>query len=214
MAPVEQVRFPGLRKSRWFTELSPRVQSAIDAHVRLIRVRQDTAVYRQGDEPDGLYMALEGVIQLTSYAARGTGHLQLLAKCGDWFGEASAIDAEPRQQDAISRDEGLVLHFAQADIERIGADHPDLWRAIGRLSTYTQRMAFDYFETIVGLDAMGRIVTMLKALDAHTPGGTLRLSHEQIANSTGVSRQTATKILGRLERDGVIALGYRSIRIL
>lgn len=202
-----------LADSSWFASLGPDLGARLCAAARTRRLTDGDAVYRQGDPPDGLYGVLDGTVRLTSYSEQGTGHILLLARRGDWFGEVSTLDAGSRQQDAVSDGEVSLLHVPMSEVERVALAEPQLWRAIGRLGSLHQRAALDFMKAMGAMPAEGRVLALLRALGDRRPGGRLGVTHEEIAANVGLSRQTVTTVLQRLRRRGVIELGYRSVTL-
>ncbi|MDJ0276435.1 Crp/Fnr family transcriptional regulator [Sphingomonas sp. 2R-10] len=171
------------------------------------------AVYRQGDPPDGLYAVVEGQVRLTGYSPQGIGFLLLLAGPGEWFGEASSLDDGPRQQDAVSHGNSVVLHISHGDLAKIGAETPGLWRAIGRMASLHQRAALASIRNLLSMPAAGRVALLLQALDGRRPGVPLSIAQDELAANVGLSRQTVNAVLQDLRRRGLIELGYGSVRV-
>jgi len=203
----------GLDKG-WLSTLAPQLRSELVRAGVLRHLRAGTAIYRQGDVSDGLYSVHRGRLRLISYSANGGGHLQLVAKPGDWFGEVSTLDGGSRQQDAISDMASVLLHVPLARIEEIGAVYPAPWRSIGRLASEHQRQAIAYIEMLVASGPRARVAGLLLMLCGNDFDHPVQISHEQIAANIGVSRQTANSVLREFERQGLLVLGYREIHIL
>lgn len=202
-----------LADNSWFNSLNPNLGERLWAGARTRWLTNGNAIYRQGDPPDGLYAVLDGTVRLTSYSEQGIGHVLMLARRGDWFGEVSTLDAGTRQQDAVGVGEVSLLHVPMIEVERIGVADPELWRAIGRLATLHQRTALDFMKAMGAISAEGRVLALLRAL-SH-PGSDRRLcvTHEEIAANVGMSRQTVTTVLQRLRRLGLVELGYKSVTL-
>ena len=203
----------GLSNSVWYNELGEELRAAVRSAARVQTLRDGQAVYRQGDAANGLYGVVEGQVRLTSYSEAGAGHLLLLARPGDWFGEISTLDEKPRQQDAVSQGQSVLLHLGEADVDRLAGEDPSFWRAIGRLACLHQRAALGYLRALVSMPAEGRVIALLVVLNDREGGGPLNVTHEEIAASVGLSRQTVNAILGRLQRRDLIELGYRGILV-
>lgn len=203
-----------LATSLWFRDVPDSSRSALGGLARMRRFNANEPVYRQGDSCDGLYAVLRGQVKLTSYSEEGARFLMLIARPGDWFGETSVLDDNPRQQDAVSDRQSLVCHFPDTDLKRAAKHHPDLWRAIGRLSAAHQRAALLYILNLVSLSPSGRVAATLLSLHDKLRTHQIRATQDEISATVGLSRQTVSAILGRMQADGLIRLGYGSIAIL
>lgn len=202
-----------LAECAWFTGLGPGLGATLLAGGRMRRLRGGDAVYRQGDPPDGLYAVLDGRVRLTFFTDHGTGQLLLIARPGDWFGEVSTLDLGPRQQHATCDEDATLFNLPMPLLERAGSEHPVLWRAIGRIASEHQRAAIAYLQSLASRAPAGRVAALLTALGGPSPGGPLHVTHEDIAASTGLSRQTVNSVLRRWERRSLVELGYRYVRI-
>lgn len=200
--------------AKWDQRLEAAVRAQLHKLARPIDLPAQSIIYRQGDAPNGLYMVVDGLVRLTSYTVRGSEYLQLLVKGNEWFGEVSTIDQLPRQQEAICIGDCRLWHISMADVERIGQEHPAFWRALGGLATEHQRRALAYFAALLAENSRGRVLLMLRAFRPMSSDIPLPITHEQIAASLGLSRQTISHILTGLQREGLIKLGYRSIQLL
>jgi CRP/FNR family transcriptional regulator, cyclic AMP receptor protein len=201
-----------LTESAWVQGLSASLREALFAAGKVVRIGDGRAVYRQGDAPDGLYAVLKGQVRLNSYSESGASQLMLVARPVDWFGEVSTLDGGPRPQDAIGEGECAVFHVSHAQVEQLGAREPNLWRAVGRLACGHQRKALGYIQMLVSVPPAGRVAAFLVSMSDRA-GGTLSVTQEEIAAGVGLSRQTVSGVLARMERGGLVRLGYRRIDI-
>jgi CRP-like cAMP-binding protein len=67
-------------------------------------------------------------------------------------------------------------------------------------------------------NASARIAKLLMDLalrhgDEPTAGAALKLTHQEIANITGVQRQTVTRLLGEFTTRGLLSARYGTIRV-
>lgn len=198
----------------WFRDIPDSARLAVSGLARLRWFAAQEPVFRQGDTCDGLYAVIQGQVKLTSYSAEGARFLMLIARPGDWFGEVSVLDGNPRQQDAVSERRSLVCLFPDADLKRAAKEHPELWRALGHLCAAHQRAALLYILNLVSLSPTGRVAATLLSLHDKTASHKIRATQEEISAAVGLSRQTVSAILGRMQTSGLIQLGYGSIMIL
>lgn len=196
----------------WFSSLDGHLQAQLAAAVRLRRVKDGDAVYRQGDAPDGLYAMLHGRVRLTAWSPGGVGCLLLLAGEGMWFGEVSTIDAAPRQQDAIAQGACLVARIPLGAVTEIAGKEPELWRHIGRLACTHQRQAIAHIQDLLSLTRTARVAKVLLAASADD--APVAMTQDELGATCGMGRQTVNAILGTLEQAGMVRLGYRAIRIV
>lgn len=203
-----------LTDSPWLHDAEPGLMSALADCVRIRRFPTPKPIYRQGDAGDGVYIVAEGQVKLTSYSKEGARLLMLIGRSGEWFGELSTLDGGPRQQDAVCDGGTVLYHLLDHELEKLGREYPGLWRSLGRLCAAHQRRAFGYVLDLVSLPPDRRVAAVLAVLHNRLRTRELRATQEEIAASVGLSRQTVSAILGRMEENGQIRRGYGTITVL
>ena len=97
------------------------------------RLAAGERVYSKGEEGVGLYLVLEGGVELR----RGSLLLDQ-AGPGSFFGELAAVDGLPRSTDAIASEASLVLRLDREDLMRLLEDVPAL--AISLIQLFSSRV--------------------------------------------------------------------------
>ncbi|MEM7244588.1 MAG: cyclic nucleotide-binding domain-containing protein [Acidobacteriota bacterium] len=87
-----------------------------------------TVLFSEGDEPDGLFVVLEGRVRIE----RGGTALAVLEE-GACLGEMGLLDGEPRSASATAIDDGVLLWIAREDFEDILVAHREVALAIVRV---------------------------------------------------------------------------------
>ncbi|ASG23356.1 Crp/Fnr family transcriptional regulator [Nitrospirillum viridazoti CBAmc] len=206
----------------WLAEQPADLRAEILARGRLRTYADGQAVYRGGDAPDGLYALVTGRMRLATVQEDGREVVILHAGPGHWFGEVSMVDGLPRGQTAVARGESVVLHLAaQAFAQIVGAD-PRRWANFAGILSRHLRQATHYLGEVLALPTpqrTARLLALLCRLEEAPPDDTgcapvlLPLSQEDLAGMLGLSRQTANRALGRLERAGLVRRGYGGIEV-
>ncbi len=172
-------------------------------------------VFFQSDPADALYLVLSGsvAILLNSPDGRELQINEVLS--GDYFGELSILTGQKRSASAITREKSELLVIpAQAFLQVLDSQPTMVLQLLSitasRLSASSEREA-----ALAFLDAAGRIVRSLLQLDEENKEkGYMILSQEELAQRTGLTRQTVAKILGRWRRSGWLLTGRGRIMLL
>ncbi len=167
---------------------------------------------------------LSGAIRIGAVAESGRESVLIWLEPYRWFGEIAVIDREPRTHDAEADGPTSVLHVTHESLEELLAADPQRWRDIARLTALDLRLAFLALEE-VGLSSpaarVARRLMMYAQRGISTPDAdsriapaVARISQERIALLLGISRQTVNRELKRMEKRGIVVLGYGEIAIL
>jgi CRP/FNR family transcriptional regulator, cyclic AMP receptor protein len=179
-------------------------------------------LFRQGDAvPPGqgaFYGVLAGGIKASSLREDGKEAILAVLEAGNWFGEISLIDGQARTHDATAAGDTEVLALARADFDRM-MKRPAFALAVCRLLAGRVRSLYGMVEDATLRSTRARVARRLlllargDATQARDPRLEVPVSHEALAMMLGVSRQTLSKELHGLVREGAIELGYGRIAI-
>jgi CRP-like cAMP-binding protein len=206
-----------LEKDPWFAGLPSVLAHDIVRLSHLRRVRS-AMLYAVGDEPNGLFAVLSGEVLLSHSASNGQLGLLLVLRAGTWLGEASVLDGRPRYLDACATGRCDLLHLSMNAFRQLVDENPSHYRAFVDLLSRNYRLALDHIVSFGELPVALRLAQRLLFFsiaesDPGKPSNVVQLSQEQLASIVGVSRQALSAHLKDLERQGIISLGYKAIRI-
>jgi len=182
-------------------------------------------VFHEGDYGDALYVIKNGRIKIAKVAIDGREKTLTILKAGDFFGEMAIFDDMPRSATAESMDNDVrLLSINKNDFERLIIENPsiairimkDLTRRIRQVNEQVQDLAFK--------DVHGRVASTLFNLlktekeaskDPHKENlNSLKMTHQDLANMVGSSRETVTRALNRLQDEGIISISHQQISVL
>ncbi|MFN8510917.1 MAG: helix-turn-helix domain-containing protein [Deinococcaceae bacterium] len=177
----------------------------------------DTVTYRPGSvvlypgKSESLFRLQSGLVRIHTMDDEGNGLTLRYVKPGEFFGE-EALSELPRNYFAEAVTESTV------DI----IDPKQLTPAANlELTTHLIRILSRAYESIyrlVGKRLKSRIASELlelgqTALATQASDGTTMIyaTHDELAAAVGSVRETVTKVVGDLAREGVISAGYGKI---
>lgn len=203
-----------LRKVDLFAGLSDDELRACEAALPMSRMRKGKILYTPTGAEEALYVIKEGSVRLYRLSRDGREVTVGALGVGDVFGTLPMFGSISRNTFAEASEDTLVCTIREVTLRDLIAEHPQI--AIGLLRIVGERLATveDQVEDLAFRSAEQRVARSVLRLLDDRKGPRLIVSHEQIAKSAGVARETVTKVLGALERDGVIETGYRRLRVL
>lgn len=175
------------------------------------RYPKDTVIFFENEEGDFFFMILEGRIKVTILGDDGREVILSLLGAGDFFGEMALLDNEPRSATAIAVEDSELLSLHRTDFQSVLADNKSITVGLMRVLTSRLRKANHQISTLALLDVYGRvarvIVDMARDEGKRLKDGRIafrRATHQEIANRIGTTRETVTRMLKDLERQGLI----------
>lgn len=201
----------------YISELPPEVRKDIEACSTLRHLAKGEAAYRKDEPSVELFQLLEGAIKLCNFSLDGTELISGKFRPGDCFGEMGVIDGLPRVSNAIASRPSTLRVISRQQFESLCARHPEISLELNRVLCRRVRYLYALHDETLGLKLKVRLGRVLHRL-AYSHGCRnelneyyIGLSHEELSNMLGASRQSVSKELKVLEREGDIELRYGKI---
>ena len=203
----------------WFAALPLAERKAMVRAGEVTTFRAGEMLYRKGDAGASFVGLVEGAFKVSTLGEDGREAILAVLEPGNWFGEISLLDGLPRTHDAtaLTAIDVLVVPpeaFA-AQMQRLA-----FAQAIAVLLAARMRGLSGLMEDATLRGLRGRVAHRLltlargEATQSLDVRATVRLPQEALAMMLGITRQTLSRELAALARDGVLRLGYRRIEIL
>jgi len=207
-----------LRTVPIFSELS---EADIAALARLTSRRtcpKDTVVFFENEEGDSFFCIVAGRIKVTILGDDGREVILSVLGRGDFFGEMALLDNEPRSATAIAVEDTELLSLHRNDFQSVLSDNRSIMSALIKILTARLRRANHQISTLALLDVYGRVARVIVDT-ARDEGKRLkdgriafrRATHQEIANRIGTTRETVTRMLKDLERQGLIHIDGKEV---
>jgi CRP/FNR family cyclic AMP-dependent transcriptional regulator len=204
-------------------ELEPGVRERLLADAKRTTVARGEFVYAPMDAADCIYVVDSGRIKIVRSNASGSESIVAIRNPGDVFGELTWMTRGARRvTSAVALDPGDVCRLDATTFERrLRADSAlaaSFARGIAaRLSAVERELT-----ELAGKSVPGRLVDVLGRLASEhgvrETDGTLRLAlsltHKDLADLIGTSRETLTKELSVLADVGLLRVEHRTIVLL
>ena len=190
------------------------------AEQRQYRRRQ---VVHFADQPgDYVYLLCTGRVKLARVSERGRELTLYLLEEGAIFGETGLLGAEePYELVAETLEDSLVVVFRRADIMAALEQSPEATRELLRIVAARRMQAESQVADLVFLEVPKRLAKLLLRLYETQAGRGSRsgqplrgkMTHQELANVIGSTRETTTLILNDFKRQGLIDFLGRKILI-
>jgi CRP-like cAMP-binding protein len=201
------------------SELPETVRKEMSSLSTVRRLSKGESVYAKGDESSEFYQLLDGAIKLCNYSLDGKEILMGEFRPGDCFGEMGLIDGLPRTSCAVAVRESRVSVISKPNFFTLYRKHPQISWQLNLMQCRRIRFLFSLTEDAAGLNIHVRLARIIHRLAySHgyrdeSDGVYIDVSHEELSKMLGASRQSVSKELKLLERQGDIQLRYGKILI-
>lgn len=192
-----------------------------------LELRSRDYLFRAGDQSNDVYIVAGGCIRLFQVSPTGKETILWLSFPGEIFGMAELSRGSDRQLYAVANEATQVYSIRSKDFTRFLGTHPEAaMKAIAILSARVRTLG----HILVGLTSdkvETRIARLLMRFAAVSSGNrccssstedelcvNVRLTHQDIANLIGASRQTVSTTLAQLRKIGAVRTVNQHIHII
>jgi CRP/FNR family cyclic AMP-dependent transcriptional regulator len=210
-----------LKHIRLFDGLSQTEMQEMERITRMQAVKKRQPLYLPGDPSSNVYLLKQGRVKLASTAVSGKEVTFEILEPGEIFGELEVLEGLPRETAAEALDDTLICVIRREDFDKYLEAHPNITVRLTKLIGLRLRRIQSRVEDLVFRDVPARLAHLLLELRKTdgVPDGTsirlrVKLTHQEIANLIGCSRETVSTTLGQFREQGLIRMEGRSIAIL
>lgn len=165
----------------------------------LRKYAKNTVLVTEGDESTHMYVIRKGTVSCFLNDDEGRQvNLNYLHE-GEYFGELALIDGKPRSASVMTITDCEIVLVSRASVQDLIRKHPEF--ALLLLTEVTRRVRelTDSVKDMALLDVYGRVSAALEKLcddnkRIHNP----KVTHQDIANMVGSSREMVSRIMKQL----------------
>ncbi|ACV07008.1 Crp/Fnr family transcriptional regulator [Kytococcus sedentarius] len=201
-----------------FAGLDPEAQQQVAscAHPEMVEAGHD--FYRQGEEVGQLFVLHEGTVKLTHGRADGTQRIVRTVAPGQVVGEHPLLAGGPADHTATAIEPVVACVFQHDQLAGLMGEHPRITRDLlgamsRRLADAEQRIA-----RLTSTDMAARLADYLLDLPAAVQGRDVRVSlpmrKREVASYLGVTPESFSRALARLEKRGLVEVSGAEIALL
>ena len=185
----------------------------------LDRIKHATAypegalIFVEGQAPRGVYVLCQGRAKLMATSREGKTFILKIAQPGEILGLHSVVTGSPHELTVETLQPSQLAFIPREDFLRFLKQHGDACLYAAQQISNDCQSAYEVIRSI-GLshsvaEKLARIVLQWSA-DGQTVNGTIRmkvaLTHEEIAQLIGTTRESVTRILGQFKKQRILEL--------
>lgn len=200
-----------LKKIPILSELSEDQLNRLSQVIIERQYRKNQIIFGEGDPGEALFLLRTGKVKLTKATADGREQILAFRSPGEIFAEVVLFDCGPYPATAEVVEDAKIGVIRNQDLERIVLAHVDIAISLIKIMSKRLRNAQSALKDIALKDVYGRLAsTLLKLAGDHgleSACGTkicLNLTHQDLANMIGTSRESVNRVISEWRREGVV----------
>ncbi|HWQ33586.1 MAG TPA: Crp/Fnr family transcriptional regulator [Blastocatellia bacterium] len=200
-----------LRYGRFFCDLPEGTLRAFDDIVRASFYPQGTLLFIEGQAPRGVFILCGGRAKLTISSSNGKT-LMRIAEPGETLGLSATISNAPYEGSAEMLEAGQVNFVRRDDFLRFLREHGEAGLRAAQHLSRDYYAVYDQVRSLALSDSVGeKLARLLLGWCARNGRETdqgihlrMLLTHGEIAQMIGASRETVTRLFGELKNRQII----------
>lgn len=200
--------------------LSRAGMEALTEVARCMEFRTGQEVYREGEKSTGVYIVLRGKVKLVANSSEGKVLILRIARPGDMISLSAGMAGRTNQTGAETIEPSTLCFITTANLKRLMESGGEFGLRIAR------ELSVEYSSLCQGLSTIGLQRTALSRLakllfEMTRNGATQRgpitracpLTHEEMSQMIGTSRETVTRLLQDLRSNGIASLSKETLTV-
>ena len=168
------------------------------------RFAKNTTIVEVGLPGDYMYAIRDGRVKVTKASDDGREKILSFVEAGGFFGDMSLFDQEPRSASVKALEDCRLFALSRRDALEILRRSPDFSLAVIRALISRLRETDEQASSMSFQRVKARTQGLLDRIAKEQEDGrrmTPSLTHQQIADMIGTSRETVTRVVKQLKQD-------------
>ena len=203
-----------------FWDLTEKELGYISEKMVLRHYETGQMILLEASEGEQCFFVTEGSVKITRLSKEGREVILAILNDGDFFGEMSLLDGESRSANVIALDDTKVLTLNRNDFLLVIKEYPQIAIQLLKEMALRLRKSDRQIASLSLSDAEKRIALCILRIAEEQ--GVIQKGHvsipkapiqQDIANMSGTSRETVSRALKLLEKEGFIQRNGRELLI-
>ena len=201
-----------------FAGLNPSEQDELLREARSVRYPRGTAVFEQGAEADRFFVLLHGHLRVEKTTPQGQQTVVRYVSAGELFGVAQAMNLSHYPATAVAAVDSIALAWPSSSWQRLIAKFPSLsssaLQTVGSRLQDTQTRVIEISNEQVEQRIAHTLLRLAKQAGRKVEAGVeidFPISRQDVAEMTGTTLHTVSRILSAWEGQGLVEGGRQRI---
>ena len=201
-----------------FAGLEPKDLDEVLREARAVRYPKGMAVFEQGADADSFFVLLHGHLRVEKTTPQGHQIVVRYVSPGEVFGVAQALAMQHYPATAVAAVDSVALSWPSAAWPRLTAKFPSLaasaLQTVGRRLQETQSRIMEMASEQVEQRVAHALLRLAKQAGRKTEAGVeidFPISRQDVAEMTGTTLHTVSRILSAWESQGLVEGGRQRI---
>jgi len=202
-----------LRNIALFSSLSTNELHQIREHIVLREFKKNQMILGEEETSQFMYIIIRGKVKISRLGKEGKETILSIHDAGEFFGELALIDGKTTPAGVVAVENSTVAIISKNHFHSLLFTQKKVLENLLQILCSRLREAWQKIEMMNFSDASQRLKMLLNMLaetygDKTSEGTVLRvkLIHQDMADMTGLTRETVTRVLDKWKKTGEIKI--------
>jgi len=202
-----------LKTIELFSSLSQEELRQVREKIVIKKFKKNEVILHEENTSEYMYIILDGEAKVIQVTGEGKGIIVTMHRTGDFFGELSLIDGKTAPATVKASRDTVTAIISKKDFYALIYSQKKVLDNLLQSLSSRLRESWQRIQMLNFNDAAQRIKMLFRMLaetyGKETPRGMLlsiKLIHQDIADMTGLTRETVTRVLDKLQKAGEIKI--------
>jgi CRP-like cAMP-binding protein len=202
-----------LSKIELFSSLTAVELRQVHEKILIKKFRKNEIILHEENTNEFMYIILQGEAKVVQVTGEGKGIIVTMHKAGDFFGELSLIDGMTAPATVTATRDSITAIISRKDFYDLLFGQQKVLENLLHILSFRLREAWKRIQLLTFNNASQRVKMLLLMLSetygTKNPRGTvlnIKLIHQDIADMTGLTRETVTRVLDKWQKSGEIQI--------
>lgn len=202
-----------LKKIELFASLTPGELKQVREKIVIKKFKKNEVILHEENTNEYMYIILEGEAKVIQVTGEGKGIIVTMHQTGDFFGELSLIDGKTTPATVKATRDSITAIIEKKDFYSLIYGQRKVLENLLHILSSRLRESWKRIQLLNFNDAGQRIkmlfLMLAETYGKETPHGmilSIKLIHQDIADMTGLTRETVTRVLDKLQKAGEITI--------
>jgi CRP/FNR family transcriptional regulator, cyclic AMP receptor protein len=209
-----------VKGNSFFCKMSPAAMKQLDTIKSSSVYPEGAVLFIEQQAPHGVFVLCQGEVKLSISSSEGKTLILRIAKAGEILGLTAVLGGRPYEVTAETLRPSQIAFVRRDDFMRFLAQFPEALQGIVNQLSANYRGACEQLRTVaLAPTVQGKLAKLLLDWSAEADPAkgaariTVPLTHEEIAEFIGSSRETVTRALGEFKHKHVVTLKGSTLTI-
>jgi len=209
----EKKKIEYLKNIKLFSSLTADELCKISGNITTKWFGKNETILHEEDTSEFMYMIFSGQVKVVKTTGEGKEIILSMHQAGNFFGEMSLIDGKTIPASVVATEESLISLISKKEFFSILHNQKKVFENLLIILSSRLRSSWESIKLLSFNQASQRLRALFFMLideyGKKTDEGTelnIKLSHQEISEMTGMTRETVTRVIDKWQKSGEITI--------